>query len=404
MREKKLTERKNNFEKCYRILEYLREYTNEEHRLNQKDLRKELSEYIGDKGAFNDHINAIADTLNYDEFGIKEEKDWQLIFDAFVRENGDEFLDDEEELPWQIENEKGVLPRRPVKNIYYKPVFSYDEIDAIEEGLLFSKMIGTKRAKELITKIEKNLTNKFYRSEAKNICTVYEPELINKELLQKNLRIISEAIHKRIQIAMVFCSYDVKKKLKPSTTEKRYLSPYYLAAYSGRYYLLCAYETPGKADAFHQMYILRVDLMKDVELPEYEPDNSNKKGIPVTPKENVKNLPREWDDKFQISHLNMSYGEPVLIMLRINRFDINEKTGQEKELPYTFLHDWFGDTYEYLGVDPKDEGYDLVRVRCPIFAMENWALQYSSRVEVLEPKEVREAVKTKVKALTEKYF
>ena len=406
MRKKRITQRKSSFEKCYRILEYLRENTNEEHRLNQKDLREKgkLDEYIVDKGSFNDYINTMAETLNYDESGIKEEKDWQLVFDAFVREFGDDHLDDDTELYWHIENDDGVLPRRPVKNIYYNPVFSYEEIDQIEEGILFSKTISTKRAKELIAKIEKNLTNKFYRSEAKNICTVYEPNLTDRALLQKNLRLISEAINRHIQITMIFCSYNLKKKLEPSTGRKQYLSPYYLVAYSGRYYLLCAYETPGKADAYHQMYILRVDLMKDVELPEYEPDNGKKRGIPVTPKEKVKNLPREWDDRFQISHLNMTYGEPVLITLRINRFETDQKTGEIRELPYTFLHDWFGDTYQHLGADPKDKGYDLVRVRCPVFAMENWALQYSSRVEVLEPAEVREAVKKKVKALTEKYL
>lgn len=405
MRQNKVTERKGAFEKCYRILEYLRRYSNEEHRFNQSDLRKvkALSGYIGDKGAFNDNLNAIADTLNYDEFGIKEEEDWRVVFDAFVRENGDDFLEEDTELPWQIENERGVLPRRPVKNIYYKPVFSYEEIDALEEGILFSKTIGTERAKELIDKLEENLTNVYYRKGAKNICTVYEPALADKELLRNNLQLLSEAINRRIQVTMTFCSYNLKKELEPSASGKQYISPYYLVAYSGRYYLLCAYETPGKKDAHHQMYILRADLMKDVELPEYAPNDDKKKGIPVTPKEKVKNLPLEWSDAFQISHLNMTYGEPVWITLRISGFETDERTGKRRKLPFTFLHDWFGDTYRYVGPDPEDEDYRIVKVKCPAFAMENWALQYSGRVEVLEPKSVREAVKNRVKALAEKY-
>lgn len=66
MRQHKKTERKSNFEKCFRILEYLRRYSDREHRLDQADLRKVsgLSECIGDKGAFNDNINAMAIPLS----------------------------------------------------------------------------------------------------------------------------------------------------------------------------------------------------------------------------------------------------------------------------------------------------------------------------------------------------
>lgn len=406
MRQHKKTERKSNFEKCFRILEYLRRYSDKEHRLDQSDLRKVsgLSECIGDKGAFNDNINAMAETLNYDEFGIKEEKDWRLIFDAFTRENGDDYLEDDAELPWQIENENGVLPRRPVKNIYYNHLFSYEDIDAIEEGILFSKTIGTERAEKLIARIEDNLTSIYYKKGAKNICTVFEPNLMDRERLRKNLTLLSEAINKHIQVTMVLCSYSLKKKLEPSGAGRQYLSPYYLVAYGGRYYLLCTYETPGKKDANHQMYILRADLMKDMELPEYDPLDDTKAGIPATPKEKVKNLPGEWNDSFQISHLNMTYGEPIWITLRINRFEPGEDIQNAKELPFTFLHDWFGDTYRYAGRDRKDERYEIVKVKCPAFAMENWALQYGDRVEVLEPVQVREGIKRKIEALKRKYF
>lgn len=405
MRKKRQTERKSSFEKCYRLLEYLKKHTNEEHRLNQKDLRKmdELSEYIGEKGSFNDRINMLADTLNYNENGIKEEKDWQLVFDAFTREFGDEFLEDDTEFRWHKKNDDEVTYRRPVKNIYYKHIFSYDEINKMEEGILFSKSIGAEEAKRLIGKIEDNLTNKYYKSSAKSINTIYEPDLMGKKMLEKNLNLIAEAIRNRIQMTMIFGHYDLKNKLVFSATEKQYLSPYYLVAYGGRYYLLCAYEMSGKAVREHQMYILRVDLMKDVELPDYEPGNSKKRGIPATPKEEVKDLPEEWDEKFQITHLNMTFGTPVRILLPISRFEINEKTGEKRELPCTFLHDWFGDTYRYMGPDPEDDAYALVSVRCPSFAMENWALQYSDRVEVIEPEEVREAVRKKVTALSEKY-
>lgn len=141
MRKSKKTERASQFEKCYKILEFLRKNTDEKHKVNQSDIRNEknMKKYTGGKGTLNDNINIIADALNCDEEGrIKPETDWVLVFDAFKKENGNANLEDDTDLAWQIENEKGVLPRRPVKNIYYKSAFSHDDINAIEEGILFS--------------------------------------------------------------------------------------------------------------------------------------------------------------------------------------------------------------------------------------------------------------------------
>ena len=82
----------------------------------------------------------------------------------------------------------------------------------------------------------------------KTIGTERARKLIDRELLQKNLMLLSEALGRHIQVSMVFCSYNMKRKLEPLGGGRQYLSPCYLVAYSGRYYLLCAYETPGKKD------------------------------------------------------------------------------------------------------------------------------------------------------------
>ena len=90
MRRNKKTERASQFEKCYRILEFLRKNTDEKHKLNQSDIKnvKKMLKYTGGKGTLNDNINVIADTLNYNEDGsIKKEAEWTLVFDAFKEEN-----------------------------------------------------------------------------------------------------------------------------------------------------------------------------------------------------------------------------------------------------------------------------------------------------------------------------
>ena len=79
-------------------------------------------------------------------------------------------------------------------------------------------------------------------------------------------------------------------------------------------------------------------------------------------------------------------------------------SGKAKRADYTFLHDWFGNTFKFTGTDKENPDYDIVEVMCSPYAMVNWALQYSDRVEVLEPENVRSAVIEKINALNTKYI
>ena len=127
------------------------------------------------------------------------------------------------------------------------------------------------------------------------------------------------------------------------------------------------------------MYIWRIDLMTNVKQIERR----------RVPRREVTGLPLEWTDDFQLSHLNMSYDEPVTVRLRIREDDGGAP-------PYTFLHDRFGDTFRCVGTDE-------VEVLCSPFGMVNWAMQYSDRVEVLAPQSVREAVAERVRKMCGTY-
>lgn len=67
------------------------------------------------------------------------------------------------------------------------------------------------------------------------------------------------------------------------------------------------------------------------------------------------------------------------------------------------LHDWFGDSFTYIRTETKPPYDDIVRVECSPYGMVHWALQYSELVEVFEPESLREDIKSKIKALNEKY-
>lgn len=370
------------YERSYRILEYLKKNTDQEHKVKQSDLRKieYLKQYIGNKETFNDTIVNMANAMNSDSNErINPEEEWRIVFDAFAKRYGSEGSEEEEEEGTQ---------RMPIRGLYYNHIFSYDEINSLIEGILFSKTMTPEDGKKLIEKIENHLTTKFYPKGAKQICRVNEPQLTDKGRIRENLKMIQHAIDERVQISFRFCGYNRRKELEPVWEEKDTVSPYYLVANGGKYYLLACKEMRINEELIRKMSIWRVDLMGEMEIPGRD-EKLGIPGIPALKKEKVKHLPKQWSEDFHLSHLNMAFDEPVKIRLKITR--VREKAD------YTFLHDWFGDTFRFVGKS------DIVEVKCSPFAMVNWALQYSDRVEVLEPESIRQQVAEKVRRLYEKY-
>lgn len=370
------------YERSYRILEYLKKNTDQEHKVKQSDLRKieYLKQYIGNKETFNDTIVNMANAMNSDSNErINPEEEWRIVFDAFARRYGSEGTEEEDEEGTQ---------RMPIRGLYYHHIFSYDEINSLIEGILFSKTMTPEDGEKLIEKIESHLTTKFYPKGAKQICRVNEPQLTEKGRMRENLKLIQQAIDERVQIRFRFYGYNRRKELEPVREEKDTVSPYYLVANGGKYYLLACKEMTINEEIVRNMSIWRVDLMGEMEIPGRD-EKLGIPGIPALKKEKVKHLPKQWSEDFHLSHLNMAFDEPVKIRLKITR--VREK------VDYTFLHDWFGDTFRFVGKS------DIVEVKCSPFAMVNWALQYSDRVEVLEPESIRQQVAEKVRKLYEKY-
>jgi len=388
-----------NFERSWRLLEYLRRNTDPEHPVSRAELLKypSMQEYVKVKETFRNEISNIANALNCDENGsLLPPNQWKIYYKAYSDLYGDGPWDDEDEGDDESEKAEDTRAKKktapPVEGLYYRHTFSYEEINALIEGVLFSRSLDTKTARLLIQKIEEHLTTRFYKKGPKNICTIQEPARPGWERLRENLLLIQRAIDDGVKLSFQFNGYDRNGELVPVHPEKTVVSPYYMVADGGRYYLLACPD--GKTS----MFIFRVDLMTEVDF--YGRDEY-KIGEHALDKKKVDGLPPEWDDTFSFQHLNMAYDKPVPITLRIlNPFQ--DKDGRTWT-SYTFLRDWFGDTYRYEKTETEPPCGDIVRVWCSPFSMVNWALQYSDRVEVLEPKEVREEVIEKIKRLEEKY-
>lgn len=382
-------------ERMFKIWEYLKNNTDSEHPTTQAEMRKspEVVNFIGDKQTFHRLITDMAHSMNSGEFGYKQEDDWKICFDDFKKYCGD-FEDNDDDEP-----DGSVLY---IKGLYYNRTFSYDEINSIVEGILSTKTLDTKSASALIEKVEQNLTTKFYKKGPKQICKIMEPELTDREQLRRNLLTIQNAIDHNVQITFRFNGYTYQKRLEPVRDRKDVVSPYYIVTGNGKYYLLACKEILRKDKAVRNMSIWRIDLMTDIEIP----GGSEKLGIPGVPrvpKEDVDNLPMEWTEDFQLKHMNMSYDKPVWITLKIKSPKQEKDSTKRIRADYTFLHDWFGDKFQFVETDKTAPFDDIVKVECSPFAMVHWALQYSDRVEVIEPESVRNRIIEKIQNLCLKY-
>lgn len=383
-----------------RFLEYLKKHTDKEHPLKSiKDAKAVFGKHhlhFGSDNTIRKFYRNIAYAYNWDiEQHPLPQSEWRILYDGYEKLYGD--ADDEEDFFGEDEFDKPGADREQFRNLYYVPEFSYEEIDALIEAVQLSPTLNREETQKLIQTLEDEFTSEYYRKGARSICKIHGRESCDRELLRENLLIIQQAIEDRVQITYRFNGYTKDKKLAPMGDYKRYASPYYIVANDGRYYLMAAndrYKHSGP-------YIIRIDLMTEVEIPERD-EKSGKKGIPAIPKREVAGLSPEWEEDFPMRHINMSYGKPILIRMRIK--NEKEKDGCTPQDPaYTFLHDYFGDSYRYLDVDKNDANYDIVEVKCTEFGIENFAMQYADKVEILGPPKLREKIREKVQRLAEKY-
>lgn len=408
-----MSNKPSSFERGWRILEYLRRNTDAEHpvrnlRALEADCEKSeraMLAYISreKKDTFKDTVWNVANALNSDVNGsVLPQDQWRVVYGAYLNQYGvtDQEVDDDPDWPEDEEDgrAKGAKPRKRrvspvVEGLYYQHAFSYQEIDEIIESIMSSQPVDTGETNRLVRKIERNLTTKFYPRGPRSVCKVRETIPVNWDRLRENLLIIQQAIDKGVKISFRFNGYDRDRNLVPVRKERDVVSPYYCVAYGGRYYLLACQEKERETGPERRMSIWRVDLM--TEMAFLKPEEKA-----LAPEE-VENLPRNWDGTFPFHHLNMSFDKPVDITLRI----VNPWYGQDGGTwtNYTFLMDWFGGFFDYERTETEPPYGDIVRVTCSPWGMVNWALQYSDRVEVLEPQSVREQVAEKIRALNEKY-
>ena len=220
------------------ILDILKLYTDENHRLSQKEiadiLKKEYSMKVDRKAIKRNLMNLI-------DFG------YELEYSESVRIN----KNGEEEVMYS--------------DWYLNRDFTDAELRLLIDGLLFSKHIPYSQCKMLIEKLE-GLSNVYFQSKVRHIRNMPESMLENKQIFL-TIEILDEAISKNRQVSFKYNEYDIDKKMRSRKNKKGedriyIVNPYQMAATNGRYYLIC--NLNGKENVSNY----RLDRISDIEMLE----------------------------------------------------------------------------------------------------------------------------------------
>lgn len=240
------------------ILEILKTYSDEEHRLTQQKILRLLSQDYGmecDRRSVKNNVESLKE-MGYD----------------INMENG-YYLADRE--------------------------FEDAELRMLIDSVLFSKNLSGTMAKRLIKKLE-SFGNKYFQAKVSHVAAT--SSLIrteNKQILY-TVNAINDAIDQKKKIRFRYKRYGIDKKMYDRGKDF-IMNPYQMVAANGRYYLL------GNIDKYDNVTFYRIDKMSDVEILEDK----------VKPMRQVKGLEMGLDlPKHMAEHVYMFHGESVRVTLK----------------------------------------------------------------------------------------
>ena len=331
------------------ILNILKKYSDEEHRLDQK----QISDFLGKEYDIYVDRKTIKRTLmNLIEFG------YRIEYDETSRKN-------------RYGNEEVIY-----SNWYLEREYSPAEIRLLTDSLLFSKYASRNQCKELIDKLE-NLNSPFAQSSNKHIGSVSEIRPANKELFL-NIEILDEAIVKRKQVSFYYNQYDIDKKMYPKLDSdgkpKQYcVNPVQIVVVNNRYYLI------GNFDKYDNISHYRLDRMTNIQLTK----------TPAKPLKEIEEMKQGLNVEKHVSeHIYMFSGKSERVSFRAQRHLVSE------------IIDWFGMTVIFSNVSAVEI---TVSVMVNERAMRYWAMQYALYITVLSPQSLVDKIIEDIHTIQKNY-
>lgn len=254
---------------------------------------------------------------------------------------------------------------------YFEHNFSSSELLIIIESLIFSKNIPKAHCKQLVKKLSE-LSSKYFKKTLSHTYTISENNDNNNKQLFYSIDVLDEAIKNHKQVTFKYNSYGTDKKLHPrmdtnGKIRQYVINPYRLVAKNSRYYLICNY------DKYDDISHYRVDKITDIALLETS-------AKPISNRFEIENYLNE--------HIYMFTGESINIKFRANKTILDD------------IIDWFGTE---INIYNEENENIIVATKSDETSFYKWAIQYCEFVEILEPIQLRNKIKSTLQSAVCKY-
>ena len=336
------------------ILDILKRYTDENHRLSQKEIQEILEREYDMKL---DRKAVKRNLMNLIEFG------YDINYSESVRMFRDKDGNEQENVI--------------LSDFYLEREFTDSELRLLIDSVLFSNHIPYKQDMELVKKLS-SLSNIYFKSRVKHIARMPEDKTDNKQLFY-NIELLDEAIDKGRKVRFHYLEYRSDKKLhKRCDSEGKVrdyiINPYQLVAKEGKYYLICNYNKYDTVSNY------RVDRMTDMEIlsDSVRPFKTLKgsDGRPLDLKE------------YMEKHIYMFAGESIRAVFRTEKFMLSD------------IIDVFGKDVKF---SEETDTHITVTADVNELAMEQFAKAYTPYIEIIKPVALRERMIYNLSTGLEKY-
>ena len=291
----------------FEIMEILKSYSDEDHRLSQKDIEKLLKS----------------------EFGVKAERKTIKRNLMNLIEGGAE-IEYTERIRRVRDPETGEYEETSIlTDFYFVHDFTDAELRLLIDSLVFSKHLPRRQCLELVGKLER-LSSRYFHSRVKYVYGMPEDTPQNKQIFL-TIETLDEAISLGRQVAFTYNEYHTDKQMHPRLNDegevRRYvINPYQIAAANGKYYLICNY------DKYDGVSNYRLDRITDIELLD----------TPVKPYSSLEGRDHDLDlPRHMAEHIYMYTGKSSAVTFRMKKSLVNE------------VIDWFGCDIEFY--EEKEE-------------------------------------------------
>lgn len=337
------------------ILDILKKYTDEEHKLSQKQIEDILRQEYGmtaDRKAIRRNL------MNLIDFG------YDIGYSESLRIMPNPKTGELEE-------------NMKLSDFYLQRDLTDGELRLLIDTLLFSRYIPYQQCKDLIHKLEQMSSN-YFRSHVKHIACISKDKAENKQLFL-NIELLDEAISNNRKVSFYYLEYGTDKKqhikTRPDGSPRLYcVSPYQMAAKEGKYYLICNYDKYDDISNYRLDRITDLTILDERRKPFSKLSGSN--GQPLNLSEYMK------------EHPYMYSSENIRVTFRIIKAMVSD------------IIDLFGTDLQF-----SDETEDSVTVS--VYTNERSALQFAKSfapdVRILLPQRLRDSMKQELARALEEY-